>query len=71
MDAVIKTDTHIYVIEFKLDKTVEEALEQIKDRNYPQKFALDQRQKVQVGVSFDSNKGEIKDWKMALQGLVT
>jgi hypothetical protein len=66
MDAVIKTDTHIYVIEFKLDKTVEEALEQIKDRNYPQKFALDQRQKVQVGVSFDSNKGEIKDWKMSL-----
>jgi hypothetical protein len=66
MDAVIKTDTHIYVIEFKLDKTAEKALQQIKDRNYLQKFALDQRQKVMVGVSFDSNKGEIKDWKMSL-----
>jgi hypothetical protein len=62
MDAVIKTDTHIYVIEFKLNKTAKAALQQIKDRGYLQKFALDQRQKVMVGVSFDSNKGEIKDW---------
>ena len=27
MDAVVKTDSHIYIFEFKLDKTVEEAIE--------------------------------------------
>jgi len=34
MDCVIKTDTHIYIFEFKLDKTTEEAIEQIKKREY-------------------------------------
>jgi hypothetical protein len=62
MDAVIKTSTHIYVIEFKLDKTAKEALQQIKDRDYLQKFALDQRQKVLIGVDFDSESGQIKEW---------
>jgi hypothetical protein len=62
MDAVIKTSTHIYVIEFKLDKTANEALQQIKDREYLQKFALDQRQKVLIGVDFDSESGQIKEW---------
>jgi hypothetical protein len=62
MDAVIKTSTHIYVIEFKLDKTAKEALQQIKDREYLQKFALDQRQKVLIGVDFDSESGQIKEW---------
>ncbi|MEI6789971.1 MAG: AAA family ATPase, partial [Myxococcaceae bacterium] len=40
IDAVLQTSTHIYVIEFKLDKSAQEALAQIKTRQYPEKYKL-------------------------------
>ena len=63
MDAVIKTDTHIYIFEFKLDKTTDEAIKQIKDKEYYNKYLLDERELVLVGVNFDSDNGSIKEWK--------
>ncbi len=62
MDAVIKTKSHIYIFEFKLKKTAQEALEQIKQREYYQKYLLDGRSLVLIGVSFNDQTGEIKDW---------
>jgi len=62
MDAVIKTKSHIYIFEFKLKKTAQEALEQIKQREYFQKYLLDGRSLVLIGVSFNEATGEIKDW---------
>jgi len=64
MDAVIKTDSNIYIFEFKLDKTTQEAIKQIKDKKYYQKYLLDKRKLVLVGVEFSSESGEIKDWQV-------
>ncbi len=62
MDAVIKSDTHIYIIEFKLDKSAEIAIKQIKENRYYKKYEGDNRQIVLNGVNFTSKKGEIESW---------
>jgi len=62
MDCVIKTDTHIYIFEFKLDKTTKEAIKQIKDKEYYNKYLLDERELILVGVNFDSKTGTIEKW---------
>ncbi len=64
MDAVIKTDSNIYIFEFKLDKPASKALEQIKKREYFQRFMDDGRNLTLIGVSFTSKTGEIKSWKV-------
>ena len=43
IDLVLQTDKFIYVIEFKLDGTAEEALQQINDKHYALPFASDGR----------------------------
>ncbi len=65
-DTVVYTDTHIYLLEFKLDKPVKEALEQINDRAYTDTFKAQHPSKkiVKVGISFDSSKKEVGDWKV-------
>lgn len=44
IDLVLKTDRYIYVMEFKLNGTAEEALRQIEERQYALPFASDPRQ---------------------------
>lgn len=39
IDLVVKTDKYIYVMEFKLNGTAEEALKQINDKHYALPFA--------------------------------
>ena len=62
MDAVIESDTHIYIIEFKLDKSAEIAVKQIKENKYYKKFDGDNRKIALIGVNFTSNNGEIENW---------
>jgi hypothetical protein len=64
MDAVVFSDSDIYIFEFKLDKTPDVALKQIMEREYYQKYVDDKRNLTLFGVSFTSETGEIKEWKM-------
>jgi hypothetical protein len=43
IDMVVRTDKYVYVMEFKLDGTAEEALQQIHDKHYALPFASDGR----------------------------
>ena len=61
MDAVITTDTHIYIFEFKLDKSAKEAVAQIKKKEYYNKYLLDKKELVLVGVNFSSKTGMIEE----------
>jgi hypothetical protein len=65
MDAVVKTATHIYVIEFKLDKSAKAALQQIRDKGYADSYRADPRQTVLLGVNFSSKTRTVDDWGMA------
>ena len=51
-DAVIKTKDIVYVFEFKLNGSAEEALRQIDEKGYLIPYSLDGRRLVKVGVNF-------------------
>ena len=65
MDILLKTDTTIYVMELKLDGTVEEALKQIDDKGYAIPYEADGRRIVKVGIRFSSEERTIVEWKIA------
>ena len=64
MDILMKTDTTIYVMELKLDGTVEEALRQIDDKGYAIPYEADGRRIVKVGIRFSSEERTITEWKI-------
>ena len=62
VDAVVRTDDDIYVLEFKYDKTPEEALAQIGDKGYMVPFEADGRRLVKAGVNFSSETRTVEGW---------
>ena len=64
VDVVLRTATTLYVMELKLDKTADVALNQIDLKDYPQLFALCGLPVVKVGISFDTEKRTIGEWKI-------
>ncbi|MBP5641292.1 MAG: PD-(D/E)XK nuclease domain-containing protein [Victivallales bacterium] len=52
----------IYVIEFKLNKTTEDAMRQIENKEYALKYIKEGRRIMLVGVNFDFNAGNITGW---------
>jgi hypothetical protein len=64
IDVLIKTKDYIYVMELKLDGSVEEALQQIEEKGYAQPFAQDKRKLYKIGVNFSSETRGIEDWKI-------
>ncbi|WP_455587578.1 ATP-binding protein [Bacteroides sp.] len=61
-DAVVKTPQYIYVFEFKLNGTAEEALQQIDDKGYLIPYQADERKLIKIGVEFDAAKRNISRW---------
>lgn len=68
IDCVIKTDLHIYVIEFKKG-TSKTALSQIKDRDYHQKYLTDGRPITLLGIGFNHKTRKVS--KMAVERVVS
>ena len=63
-DAVVKTKDRIYVFEFKLEGTVDEALKQIDEKGYLLPYQTDGRELVKVGVSFNAEERNIGEYKV-------
>ena len=61
-DVVIKMQEAIYVFEFKVDGTPEEALAQINSKQYAIPYQADHRKVIKVGVNFDSSMRTIGEW---------
>ena len=61
IDAVVKTDTHIYIFEFKLFDSAKNALKQIEKKKYYEKYLLDKKAIVLIGAGFDKEKKTIKE----------
>lgn len=62
LDIVMLTHTRLYIIELKLNKNAQVALQQINLKNYAQRFALCGKPVSKVGINFDSSTGNIEDW---------
>ena len=63
-DVVIKMPDAIYVFEFKVDGTPEEALAQINSKQYAIPYEVEHRKVVKVGVNFDSTTRTLGQWKI-------
>lgn len=61
IDALVETDTHIYVFEFKKNRKATIALEQIKENKYAEHFALSKKSIYLIGVAFNFQKRGISD----------
>ena len=62
IDMVVKTQDYIYVMEFKLDGTAEEAMQQIESKDYALPFECDGRKLVKIGVNFSYEKRNVERW---------
>lgn len=62
VDCVVETKRQIYIFEFKLDGSAQEALRQIQEKGYAREYANDARKIYKVGCSFSSKTGTIEDW---------
>lgn len=62
IDLVLQTDRYIYIMEFKLNGTAEEALRQIDEKQYALPFANDERKLFKIGVNFSSETRNIEKW---------
>ena len=62
IDLVLQTDRYVYIMEFKLNGTAEEALRQIEEKGYALPFAGDNREVFKIGVNFSSVTRNIERW---------
>ena len=65
-DAVVTTADSVYIFEFKLSDTgsAEDAIVQIKENTYAEKYKTDGKKIVLIGTSFSEETRTIKDWKV-------
>ena len=62
VDMVLQTKTDLYLVELKLNKSAQAAMNQINLRQYHKRFALSGLPVTKVGINFDSTTGNIEDW---------
>ena len=62
IDLVLKTNDYIYVMEFKLEGSAEEALAQINEKGYALPFVGDSRKLYKIGVNFSDSTHTIDKW---------
>ena len=64
VDCIVETPDYIYIFEFKLDGTADEALQQIEDKGYARPYEADKRKLFKVGTVFSSETGTISEFKV-------
>ena len=63
VDCIVETSDFVYIFEFKLDGTADEALQQIQEKGYAREYESDGRTLYRIGAVFSSETGTIEDWK--------
>ena len=63
VDCIVETPKYVYIFEFKLDGSADDALTQIEERGYARPYSSDNRRVFRIGASFSSATGTIEEWK--------
>ena len=63
IDLLLSMRNYIYIIELKRDGTPEEALVQIKKKDYARQFAGDPRRVISLGITFSTQTRNITAWQ--------
>ena len=68
IDLSVVAGEHVYVMEYKVDKSAEAALRQIKEKRYADKFRLEKGKTIHLlGIAFSSTGHTVQDWKEEIQ----
>ncbi len=62
VDAIIELQQRIFVFEFKLNQSADEALQQIKNHEYARKYRQRGKPLTLIGANFDTAKREVVEW---------
>ena len=63
VDCIVETPDYVYIFEFKLDGSAEQALQQIQEKGYAKPYLTDSRKLYQIGVNFSSETGTIEGFQ--------
>lgn len=64
IDILAEAPRFIYIIEIKINDTVDAALQQIEEKAYARRYADDKRKIFKIGVRFSTENRCIDDWKV-------
>ena len=59
------TNDYIYIIEFKINKSAQEALQQIENMKYAKPFEYDGRTIYKIGGNYSTKTKRIEEWSIA------
>ncbi len=62
IDAVMKYENRVYIFEFKLNDTAENAIKQIHEKGYYKAYLQESKEIYLVGISFSSKTKEVEGW---------
>ncbi len=62
IDILVRIDEYVYIMELKYDRTAEEALDQIKRKEYSLPWAADHREVIAIGINYSSGERRINSW---------
>ena len=63
LDLIAQTEDFIYLMEFKLDGTSTDAIEQIKNRKYAAAYENSSKKVFLVGVNFSKEERNVESWE--------
>ena len=63
VDCTLEMEDYVYIFEFKMDGTAQEALEQIEKTGYAKPYLADKRKVICIGVNFSSVTRTVEDWE--------
>ena len=63
VDCTLEMEDYVYIFEFKMDGTAQEALGQIEKTGYARPYLADKRKVIGIGVNFSSVTRTVEDWE--------
>ena len=63
-DMIVETANDIFLFEFKVDQSADEALDQIEEKQYALPYLTDSRNLHKIGVSISSKTRTVAEWKV-------
>ena len=63
-DCVVQNAQYVFVFEFKVDKTVKEAVQQIENKKYAAPYAMSGKRIVKIGANFSSSSKTLDSWEV-------
>ena len=66
LDLLVETDKYLYIMEFKLEEPVKNAIQQIKNRQYAAAYKNSPKTVFLVGISFSKTERNVDAWEVEI-----